>query len=248
MAMRSMKKEMGVRRAFWMILCILLLAGCAGCTKKEGVEKKDVTTGSTGSKGNVPALEKSAKDEAPARADSNKSDAFISKKPDKSDIFVSNETDESVAFVSNESDKSVASVSKESEKEDTGVPEGSNKEEREERETMRLFFGDVEVPVLWENNQTVRELRQEVDKGEITIQMTMYGGCEQVGALGKKYTRNDKNMTAQSGDILLYRGDQIVVFYGPNSWSYTRLGRMEISPKEVKKLLAEGDIILKIKK
>lgn len=55
-------------------------------------------------------------------------------------------------------------------------------------------------------------------------------------------------MTAQSGDVVLYNGNQIVVFYGSNAWSYTKLGRMELSQNELEELLSNGDITLTIKK
>lgn len=61
----------------------------------------------------------------------------------------------------------------------------------------------------------------------ITIAMRDYGGFEKVGSLGKTLTANDRQTTTSAGDIVLYRGNQIVMFYGSNSWSYTRLGRVE---------------------
>ena len=116
----------------------------------------------------------------------------------------------------------------------------------DEKENMKLYFNDVEVPVIWEDNQTVQELFEEANKKDIIVQMSMYSDNEQVGSLGKSYTRNDKQITTHNGDIVLYSGDKIVVFYGSNSWAYTRLGKMNIPESDVNNLLSNGDIILKI--
>ena len=94
----------------------------------------------------------------------------------------------------------------------------------DEKEYMKLYFNDTEIPVIWEDNQTVQELMEEAGKGDIVVQMSMYSDNEQVGSLGKSYTKNDAQITTHSGDIVLYSGEKIVVFYGSNSWAYTRLG------------------------
>ena len=111
---------------------------------------------------------------------------------------------------------------------------------------MKLYFNDTEVPVIWEDNQTVQELMEEAGKGDIVVQMSMYSDNEQVGSLGKRYKKNDEQITTHSGDIVLYSGDKIVVFYGSNSWAYTRLGKMNIPEGDVTELLSNGDITLKI--
>ena len=79
----------------------------------------------------------------------------------------------------------------------------------------------------------------------MSIQMSMYGGFEQVGSLGMNLPRDDEQTTTQAGDIVLYSGNQIVVFYGSNSWAYTRLGKItDKSAKELKDLLGSKDVII----
>ena len=118
----------------------------------------------------------------------------------------------------------------------------------DEETEMKLYFNDTEIPVTWENNETVEALMEALEDGEIVVDMSMYGGWEQVGSLGKSYPRNDTQMTTKNGDIVLYSGNQIVVFYGENSWAYTKLGEMDLSEDEVTKLLSNGDITLTLKK
>ena len=61
----------------------------------------------------------------------------------------------------------------------------------------------------------------------LTIQMQDYGGFEKVGGLGRSLPADDRQTTAGPGDIVLYQGNQIVMFYGSNSWSYTRLAHID---------------------
>lgn len=121
-----------------------------------------------------------------------------------------------------------------------------SEESVKEKIDMELYFDDNYIPVDWENNATVSELLAEVERGDIIVPMRMYGGNEQFGPLGKRYTNNDARMRTENGDIVLYSSDQIVVFYGSNTWEYTKLGKMQLSDEEVTELLSNGDITLKI--
>ena len=112
----------------------------------------------------------------------------------------------------------------------------------ETKETvMRMLIGETEVPVTWEDNASVEELKGMLP---VTVQMSMYGGFEQVGPLGKSIARNDVQTTTEAGDIVLYSGNQIVVFYGSNSWAYTRLGHVDLSRQEMTDLLGYGDVTI----
>ena len=113
---------------------------------------------------------------------------------------------------------------------------------------MKLYINDTEIPVSWEDNDTTKELMEQAESGDIIVSMSMYSDNEQVGSLGRSYTRNDKQTTTHNGDIVLYNGNNIVVFYGSNSWSYTRLGKMNMPEREVVELLSNGDVELKISK
>lgn len=109
--------------------------------------------------------------------------------------------------------------------------------------TMLMKIGDKSVDVAWEENASVEELKGLAASG-LTISMSMYGGFEQVGPIGKSITRDDKQTTTTAGDIVLYSGNQLVVFYGSNSWAYTRLGRVNLSENELKELLSNGDVTI----
>ena len=117
-------------------------------------------------------------------------------------------------------------------------------EKKEEKKAMKLTIGETEVPVTWEDNESVDALKALAEEGPLTIQLSMYGGFEQVGPIGQSIVRDDQQMTTEAGDIVLYSGNQVVVFYGSNSWVYTRLGHVELSEKELENLLGNGDVKL----
>ncbi len=116
-------------------------------------------------------------------------------------------------------------------------------ENRENEESvMTMKIGESPVQVDWEDNESVEALKSLAKQGDITIQMSMYGGFEQVGSLGESLPRNDKQTTTKSGDIVLYSGNQIVIFYGSNSWAYTRLGHIsDKDESQMEELLSNGD-------
>ena len=151
------------------------------------------------------------------------------------------------------SEKETTAVSEETTSEGTSTESATTSEseatdsettaETAKEKIMVLKIGDTKVPVTWEDNDSVSDLKA-LAKDSLTIEMSMYGGFEQVGPIGQSITRNDSQTTTSSGDIVLYSGDQIVIFYGSNSWSYTRLGKIDLSEDEMTELLSHGDVTI----
>ena len=116
--------------------------------------------------------------------------------------------------------------------------------EEEEASMMQMKINDTPVTVAWENNESVSALKELAMDG-LTIQMSMYGGFEQVGSIGQRLPSHDVQTSTSSGDIVLYSSNQLVVFYGSNSWAYTRLGHItDKTPEEMRTLLSNGDVTI----
>lgn len=116
-------------------------------------------------------------------------------------------------------------------------------DESEETDPMlQMQINDTPVTVVWEENNSVAALKELAANG-LTIQMSMYGGFEQVGSIGQRLPSHDVQTSTSSGDIVLYSSNQMVVFYGTNSWAYTRLGHItDKSPEEMRELLSNGNV------
>jgi len=131
---------------------------------------------------------------------------------------------------------------KDTEEANTEVPQGD-----EEAIDMTLKINDEIVQVKWENNESVKALMKMASENPVVVDMSMYGGFEQVGSLGTTLPSNDQSTKTKPGDIVLYTSDSIVVFYGNNSWAYTRLGHIEDKSKsELQDMLGRGNVTLTI--
>ncbi len=92
-------------------------------------------------------------------------------------------------------------------------------------------------------NSSAKALVELLKKGDITVDMSDYGNFEKVGELGASLPKNDEQITTSAGDIILYQGDKITIYYATNSWSFTRLGKIkDVTAEELKKVLGEGDV------
>ena len=120
-------------------------------------------------------------------------------------------------------------------------------EEPAQMPTLMLSIDGTPVTVLWEDNETVSELLTAVQNGAIEVSASRYGGFEQVGSLPQSFSRNDVQTTTQPGDIVLYSGNQLFIFFGSNSWSYTRLGHIDgLSTDELTALLDQDTVTFEL--
>lgn len=111
---------------------------------------------------------------------------------------------------------------------------------------LLLTIDGTAVDVQWENNTAVTELYA-LAQNAITVNTSAYGGFEQVGSLPQSFSRSEVQMTAQPGDIVLYSGNQLVVFFGSNSWSYTKLGHINgLSADELTVLLDKEQTVIEL--
>ena len=92
-------------------------------------------------------------------------------------------------------------------------------------------------------NKSALAFAELLKKGPVTVSMSDYGSFEKVGSLGTSLPRTDSQITTQAGDIILYQGNQITIYYDTNSWNFTRLGKVtEVTQTELKAILGKGDV------
>ena len=109
---------------------------------------------------------------------------------------------------------------------------------------MTLSIDNQELDVYWEDNDSVNAIKGILP---LTINMHQYGGFEQTGSIGKSIVRNDSQIDVVPGDIVLYNGNAISVFYDNSSWSYTRLGHINLDNSELNVLLNKPSVTFVIK-
>lgn len=117
--------------------------------------------------------------------------------------------------------------------------------------------GNHKLTATLADNSSATSFYELLKKGSLTVDMHDYGNFEKVGPLGTTLPRNDTQITTAVGDIILYQGTQITIYYDTNSWNFTRLGKVlstlrqssgtassttSITQAELKKILGKGDV------
>lgn len=209
-----MKKAIPLTLAVLMSLSVLL----TGCGSSEQAE-------STSESSSAAQME-----------DTSSSEAESSSEPEASEPEASEpETPES-NIVPEEPEESDSSTVPES-----GDVENGQVEEENSEMQMNVQVGGSTFTATLEENAASDALVDMMEQGPVTIQMSDYSGFEKVGPLGTSLPASSQQTTTQAGDIVLYQGNQIVMFYGSNSWSYTRLGHIN-DLTGWKEALGNGDV------
>jgi hypothetical protein len=123
-------------------------------------------------------------------------------------------------------------------------PDQANSNEMEAN-LLNIAIGDRVLSATLVENSSVDALLEVLSEGPMTVNMRDYGSMEKVGPLGMSLPRNDKQITTEAGDIILYQGDALVIYYAPNTWNFTRLGKVDdVSAEELKEILGEGNVTI----
>ena len=112
--------------------------------------------------------------------------------------------------------------------------------------TDRMFYAHVNgkvLKILAAENSSADAFLDLLKSGDVPVEMHDYGSFEKVGPLGTTLPRNDEQITTEPGDVILYQGDQITIYYDVNNWSFTRLGKVQdLSQAELKDILGSGNV------
>lgn len=130
---------------------------------------------------------------------------------------------------------------------DTPVPIVTSNEtknsELEETNMINLQIGEHNLTAELANNSSAQAFAELLAQGPVTVQMHDYGSMEKVGNLPTSLPENNQQINTEPGDLILYQGNSITVYYDTNNWSLTRLGKVQdITQQELKNILGEGDV------
>lgn len=127
-----------------------------------------------------------------------------------------------------------------------GESENENQENME-TSTIKLKVGGKTFTATLVDNSSTRALKALLAEGDLTIEMEDYARMEKVGPIGTTLPRNDEQISTVPGDLILYQGRYFVIYYGRNSYSLTRLGKIDnVSESELKAALGDGDVTVSL--
>ncbi len=99
------------------------------------------------------------------------------------------------------------------------------------------------LKILAAENSSADAFLDLLKAGDVTIEMHDYGSFEKVGPLGTTLPRNDEQITTEPGDVILYQGDQVTIYYDVNTWDFTLLGHVDGADGEnMRDFLGDGDV------
>ena len=112
---------------------------------------------------------------------------------------------------------------------------------KEKSETMLLEVNGYTFEVELENNTSAEALKEYVSKEKRTLSLDDYGNFEKVGNLGITLPRNDETITTKEGDLILYLGNKLCLYYNQNTWDFTKLGHIK-DTTHLKEVLGKGSV------
>lgn len=115
------------------------------------------------------------------------------------------------------------------------------REDNQEESALKITVGEHTFYATFADNPSADEFQELLAQGAITVEMQDYGGFEKVGSLDTEFTRTDERITTEPGDVILYQGDQIPIYYSTNTWNFTRLAKID-DPEGLKEKLGSGTI------
>lgn len=123
----------------------------------------------------------------------------------------------------------------------TAPERGAKSDWKVENSALKITVGETEFLAAWAENASAQAFGELLAQGPLTVEMEDYGGFEKVGDLGVELERSDARITAQPGDVILYQGSQITIYYGTNTWNFTRLASIT-DPADLQAVLGSGTV------
>ena len=111
--------------------------------------------------------------------------------------------------------------------------------------TIQIKVNNRVLDVELEKNSSAEAFLEKVKNSDVIVNAHDYGNFEKVGNLGFNLPTNDTSITTESGDLILYQGNQITLYYDTNTWNFTKLGKVKgVTQEELKSILGNGDVTL----
>lgn len=160
-------------------------------------------------------------------------------------LFIQNNKKELINIDEENNKKDLISINEQNDVNTNISDKTINQEKESNMDTIQIKVNNKVLSVKLENNSSTKAFIEKLREGDIIVNAHDYGNFEKVGDLGFNLPNNDKKITTEPGDLILYQGNQITLYYDTNTWSFTKLGKVQnVSQKELKQILGDGDITL----
>ena len=108
---------------------------------------------------------------------------------------------------------------------------------------LKIHVNNTTFTATLEENSSAKAFAEFLAQGDMTLDMHDYGSFEKVADLPRSFPRNDKQIDTDAGDIILYQGNSITIYYDKNSWNFTRLARIDnVNKKRLQQILGKGNV------
>ena len=108
---------------------------------------------------------------------------------------------------------------------------------------LKIHVNDTTFTATLEENSSAKAFAEFLAQGDLTLDMHDYGSFEKVADLPRSFPRNDTQIDTDAGDIILYQGNSITIYYDKNSWNFTRLARIDnVNKKRLQQILGKGNV------
>lgn len=108
---------------------------------------------------------------------------------------------------------------------------------------MNIEVNGTDIQVKLCENSSARAVEELLRDGPLTLEMKDFAHMEKFGSLEAQLPANDEHITTEAGDVILSEGNLLVIYYAPNTWNFTRLGKVQnLSEKELRDVLGKGNI------
>jgi hypothetical protein len=161
----------------------------------------------------------------------------------KSDASSANQIKKTVTVNLSSNRATNSSSVQEQQKKTTSKTNINTSHQKGEEKMITLTVNGTTLRAELTDNSSAEALKEMLANGPLTVKMSDYASMEKVGSLGRNLPTNDEQITTEAGDLILYQGNQLVIYYAPNSWNFTRLGKIKnVTASELKKILGTGNV------
>ena len=230
-----------MKRLCALVLCLLLLTACGQSTSttpsvEPTTESTEQSTESTTESTEQPAESTTESTEQPAEP--------TTESTEQSSESSTESTEQPAESTTEWTEQPAEAPTKPTEQPTEPTTDATSPDtDKEETQMLHIQAGESEFTATWADNSSVDALKELLAEGPLTLTMSDYAQMEKGADLGVRLPQNNQQMNTTAGDIILYQGRTLVIYYDQNSWSLTPIAKIEgVDAEKLRAALGDGDV------